>query len=772
MRMSKPYQNNRPCIRHFLAAGLAVLLLALAAGAAFAADNPWAEAAESAIPATGMRTIQPVAYRTVAADFEELGRILAQAPMEGTAAAESAPLALDLPLPDGSTSTFRVVETPLMHPDLGAQFPEIRTYVARMVEAPGVTARLDRTPHGFHAMVFLPAGTAYIDPYQQGDVTHYQSYWRKDFSAGDRGLGCEVLDEAGTADELRAILAGGGAADAHGTQLRTYRCAIATTGEYTIFHGGTVPLGLAAVVTALNRVTGIYENEVSVRMQLIANNSLIIYTNPSTDPYDNNNGSTMLSQNQSNLDAVIGTANYDIGHVFSTGGGGIASLGVVCRAGLKARGVTGLPSPIGDPFYVDYVAHEMGHQYAANHTFNGTAGSCAGGNRNAGTAYEPGSGSTIMAYAGICGNQNLQPLSDDYFHWISIQEIVNYTTFGAGNGCAAVTATGATIPTVTAPAGGFSIPISTPFSLTGSATTVGTATYCWEESDLGPAGSPTTPSGNAPIFRTWDPTSSPTRVFPRLQSILSNGSVIGELLPTYARNLSFKMTVRDRQAGGVGVDNASIAFLVEGTAGPFTITYPNVFNLSFAGGSSITVTWNVANTNLPPINTQLVNILLSTDGGNNFTTTLAGNTANDGSESIVLPNLQTTTARIKIEPVGHIYFDINNFNFTIQQTTAVDDPVAMAGAGTPVLHECRPNPFNPATAIVFELPAAGEATLHVYDLSGRLVTTLVAGPLAAGRHEVAWNGTDARGAPVASGIYLCELRAAGVSRTQRMTLLK
>jgi hypothetical protein len=624
-----------------------------------------------------------------------------------------------LPLPDGSFGRFAVVESPVMAPELQARYPGIRTYAGTGIDDPSATVRFDLTPAGFHAFILSAGGTIYIDPIQRGNDRHYQSYYKRDFRPDKVFGGCTIVDEDGMSAEIQRLVAAG--LQGSGGQLRTYRAAVATTGEYTAFHGGTVALGLAAVVTSMNRVDAVYEKEVSIRMVLVASNDLIIYTNSSTDPYTNSSGSTMLNQNQTTLDAVIGTASYDIGHVFSTGGGGIATLGGVCRAGLKARGVTGSPSPIGDAFDIDFVAHEIGHQFGGQHPFNGSSGNCTGTNRNASTAYEPGSGSTIMAYAGICAPQNLQMNSDDYFLWISIQQIISYSTSGYGNGCPVTTPTGVIAPMAEAGSGGFAIPISTPFALTAAAAATGSPTFCWEEADLGSAGAPDAPVGNAPIFRSFDPTADPTRTFPKAGDLLNNVHTIGELLPSYARTLSFKVTVRDVQAGGVGVANDTISFRVA-SSGPFVVTSPNTA-VSWPGGSQQMVTWNVAGTTVTPVSCASVNLRLSTDGGYTFPTVLVAGTPNDGSELVTLPDLPTTLARVKVEAAANVFFDISNVNFTITpaptgaccapagtctSTTqaACMSPGAWQGAGT----SCTPNPCVQSFTIAASADSNGSIT--------------------------------------------------------------
>ena len=631
----------------------------------------WSEKNENDIRNIGERYIIPKEYKVFSININKLNELLSDVPMEYSNEVETKIRIIEIPMPDGTIQKFRFVESPVMAKELLLKYPETRTFLGYGIDDEYATVRFDITPQGFHAMILSPYGRVFVDPYSKGDRFNYISYYSRNYFNSKKEHICELDTPEDRLAEMRYLL-NNVTVPKIGPQLRTYRLAQACTGEYSQFHGGTVPLVHAAIVTSINRVVGVYEKELGIRMVLVPNNDTLIFLNPNTDPYSNNNGVAMLSQNQTTCDQRIGPANYDIGHVFSTGGGGVATLACVCVNGSKARGVTGSPQPIGDPFDIDYVAHEMGHQFGANHTFNSVTSGCSG-NRNASTAYEPGSGSTIMAYAGLCGSDNLQNNSDPYFHVASFVEIVTFTNNGTGNSCAQITNTGNSAPVVSVPNGGFYIPRSTPFALTGSATDPNgdPLTYDWQQFDLGPAGSWNNPSGNAPIFRVWNPTTNPTRTFPRLQNLLNNTTPVGEFLPTYSRTLTFRLVARDNRAGGGGVNFAQIQFFVDGNSGPFQVTYPNT-NLTLQGYSTQTITWNVANTNLAPVNCSNVNILLSLDGGLTYPIVLAANTPNDGSETVLLPPNQTTQARVKIEAVDNIFFDISNSNFAIQGVIPVE----------------------------------------------------------------------------------------------------
>ncbi len=652
--------HHLPYLGAFL---LTVLMLLTSASGAFAAGSLWSDVDESKLYVGAKRDIVPQQYRTLALDAALLDQVLANAPLEGNVQSKAA-VVLELPLPEGGTGRFQIVESPIMEPGLAAKFPEIKTYRGQGIDEPEATVRLDVTPAGFHAMILSPFGNVYIDPYSRQHDGHYITYLTRDYQRAGDDFRCHVT---GHRHQPSPRLAASTKA-VSGATLRTYRLAVAATGEYTSFHGGSVSQGQAAIVTAMNRVNGIYEREVAIRMVLVSNNNQLVYTNSSTDPYSNNNGGSMLGQNQSTVDSVIGSSNYDIGHVFSTGGGGVAYLGVPCKNGSKAGGVTGQSSPTGDPFWVDYVAHEMGHQWGGNHTFNGSSGSCSGGNRNGSTAYEPGSGTTIMAYAGICSGQNVQNNSDDYFHGVSLDEIIAYSTSGSGNNCAVQSATGNNPPTVNAGAS-YTIPLNTPFELCGSASDPNgdSLTYGWEEFDLGPAGAPNSPSGNAAIFRTFDPVTSPCRTFPQLSDLVNNTQTMGELLPTYTRTMNFRLTARDNRSGGGGVGDDSTTVTVA-SSGPFRVTSPNTA-VTWNVGTSQNVTWNVAGTDLSPVSCSSVDITLSTNGGSSYGITLASGVANNGSRSITVPAAPTSSARVKVRCAGNIFFDISNANFTIDGTS-------------------------------------------------------------------------------------------------------
>ncbi len=620
----------------------------------------------------------PRQFRAVAIEGRALESLLALAPAERSAAARTAPLILSLPYPDGSDRRFRVEDSPILEPELAARFPEIRTFTVQGIDDPTASGRLSLTPLGFHAMVLSASGTLFIDPYRRGDLGYGLSFWKRDATRapGAPAFHCDVREDAAepeegadAAVEPEAVPALAGPRVPSGAQLRTYRLAVAATGEYSVAvcnpNPAAVSCALPAIVISVNRVDGIYERELAIRMVLIGNNDQVVYTDGATDPYTNGNGSTMLGQNQTNLNAVIGTANYDIGHVFSTGGGGVANLNVPCTTS-KARGVTGNSSPVGDTFDVDYVAHEMGHQFGGSHTFNGTTGSCGGGNRSANSAYEPGSGTTIMAYAGICGAEDLQPHSDPTFHARSFDQIVAFSTGTTGSSCAVTTATGNQPPTVNAGAA-FTIPKQTPFTLTGSATDpdADALTYLWEEFDLGSAAPPNDDvAAVRPIFRSFVPLVVPSRTFPKLSDILNNTATLGESMSTRNRTMTFRMTARDNRAGGGGVNFAATTVTVNAAAGPFVVTQPNTA-LTWAGNSSQTVTWDVAGTTASPVSCPNVAIDLSTDGGLTFANTLAASTPNDGSEGVTIPNLSTTQGRVRVRCVGNVFFDIGNANFTI-----------------------------------------------------------------------------------------------------------
>ncbi len=634
---------------------------------AASSDGVWQDALQKSLNPTAQREIVPQKYRTLRLSWSALQTALAAAPLETSISAKSSPVVLTLPLPEGNYARFSVVESPIMAPELAAKYPEIKTYLGQSLDDATASVRFDTTPAGFHAMILSPYGRIFIDPYRRGDTDHYISYRDSDFVAPAekvlfRQLNEQVITDAPYDAGDRELL------PPSGTFLRSYRLAMAATGEYTQFHGGTKPLALAAIVTTMNRVNGVYEREVAVRMNLVANTDLVIYTDGGGDPYTNDDGFAMLDENNATLTSVIGSANYDIGHVFSTDGGGVAGLGVVCGSG-KAEGVTGQPAPVNDPFDIDYVAHEIGHQFGGNHTFNGTTNACGGGNREGPAAYEPGSGSTIMAYAGICSGENLQPNSDPYFHTKSFDEIIAFTTTGGGNSCAVQTSTGNNPPTVSAGAA-FTIPKQTPFTMTGSGSDPDgdPLTYSWEQFDLGAASNTSTinvDNGDRPLFRSFNATTSPSRTFPKLANILANTTTIGEVLPTTDRTLTFRLTARDNQGGGGGVNYSTVNIPVTASAGPFVVTTANSA-ATWAGLTSETITWDVANTTAAPVSCATVNLLLSTDGGLTFPATLGSATANDGSQSVFLPNSVTSAGRIKVACANNIFFDINNANITIQ----------------------------------------------------------------------------------------------------------
>jgi hypothetical protein len=691
----------------------------------------WQPINETKISVTGKRDIVPNTYKTFHLDIADLKALLATAPSDKIVSVKNSSVIVSLPMPNGKIERFSVVESPVMEEALQASYQNIRTYSIHGIDDSYASGKLDVTEFGFHGMVRSPNGDAYIDPYCKWNTADYISYYTSDFEKPliDRGI-CEgAIGENNSTQKVSAptvqICAG--------TNLRTYRLAIACTGEYAVAATGlaspTKAQTLAKVVTSVNRVDGVYETEFAIRMVLVPTTTVVLAIVAGTGGFttsDNNSASSLISKSQSVIDGNIGTANYDIGHTFSTGGGGLAQLGCVCNSGSKASGITGSSSPVGDAYDIDYVAHEMGHQFGGDHSFKSALGSC-GGNGNLNTSMEPGSGVSIMAYAGICSSDDLAPHSIAYFHSINFDEIMAYSNTGGGNACPVNTASGNNPPAVTGSAS-YIIPANTPFSLTGSATDPNgdALTYQWEEADAATAFGAWN-NGTKPFFRSYVPTTSPTRLFPKLSSILSGPStyttVLGEYLPTNAQTLKFRLTARDNKMGGGGVCYAITTITISAST-PFAVTSQSTTGISYASGSTQTITWSVGSTSATPISCANVNIYVSIDAGLTYSLALA-NTPNDGTQTIVMPTVATTTAtcRVKVEGAGNIFFDLNDKNFTI---TAATTGLSQYANATGLAIQIYPNPFSSSVKIDVlssHYLDADNTVINVYDILGNTVRT-------------------------------------------------
>ena len=576
---------------------------------------------------------------------------------------------LPFPNSEGELVDFRIYEAAVLHPQLAVLHPTIKSYIGVAIDDKSCMIRFSTTIFGFHGMIFSSKGTTLIDPYTK-DLNNYLVYAKKNAQT-DRFFECLVED---VAEELPKGIhfspKNANSIEANTGIFRTYRLALAATEEYSQFHinqagvaAGTVAQREAAVLAAMNvtmtRVNGVYERDMSLTMQIVPTNTNIIFFLPEKpDTLTNNNGGTLLNQIQAVIDTGIGFSNYDIGHVFSTGGGGIASLNSPCSSN-KARGVTGSGAPVGDPFDIDYVAHEMGHQFGATHTQNN---SCQ---RSPATAVEPGSASTIMGYAGICA-PNVQNNSDAHFHAFSLAQMDNFVA-GSGN-CSVNVSNNNSAPVIT-PIPNYTIPISTAFVLPGNATDANgdSLTYCWEQTNIEISTQPPLSTNiGGPSFRSLPPNASPNRYLPAMNTILSGLTAnTWEVVPSVARTMGFALTVRDnRTPNGGQTARANMNVTTVATAGPFIITAPNTA-VSWQAGTTQTVTWNVAGTTGNGVNTPLVDIYLSTNGGSTFPILLASQVPNDGSELITIPNIVSATCRIMVKGHGNIFLDVSNANFAI-----------------------------------------------------------------------------------------------------------
>jgi hypothetical protein len=605
---------------------------------------------------------------------QSLDQVLRSAPKEFSGEVKRN-VEMSLPFPDGTFQKFRIEESPVSEVPLGSIGFQSQTFAGTGVDDPTATVRFETAFDGFHAVIRTATGVFYVDPSKGTARTEsYFSYFASARSRSKDQLHCEVSEDQTKRDQRRKGLQRRAAPRPQnftrdGKQLKEYRLALAANSFYVdAVSNSNLPASkfdqaAAAIVRTINRVNEIYAVELGVRLILVKDEAKLIFVDPTKDPYRSVNADAgkALEVNQKTIDEIIGEKNYDIGHLFTTKTSGLARLQVTCSSGVKAMGVTGLSTPSGDAFDVDYVAHEMGHQFGANHTFNGTSGSCHG-NRNSDTAYEPGSGSTIMAYAGICDPESLQTHSDPYFHVASLLEITDYIGTGGGGDVCAVPRpnSSSTTPQVVAHSD-FTIPKGTPFVLTANLLQqLPNESYTWEEFDLGDASPPNDedkPNATArPLFRSVLPGANSSRYFPDSEYLFGTPP-IGEALPMLNRTLTFQVTGRDNH-GGFSVAQQHV--IVNSSSGPFRVL-PFTGTRTWERGSTHEIRWDVANTDKSPINCDRLKLSLIIDGHVDSRMTLNDNVLNKGSVTFVIPEQAplTTHGRLMLEAYGNIFLAVS-----------------------------------------------------------------------------------------------------------------
>jgi hypothetical protein len=683
---------------------------------------PWQRLNTSVPPTNNAQAVFPNSYTLYRLEQDKILALLHKA---GDNASQS--VLVTLPTPDNKTRTFKVWETPVLPPELQAQHPDIRTYTAVATDDASVTAKLDYTMYGFRAMVYDGDNTYMIDPYSRVPDGYYMVYNKGNITIpGIEHQPCSVSEEA-QASIIKGVEAklgrpGRTAARSHGSLRRTYKAAITCTGEYAMLVTDGAPTTgavLSIITSTINRCNGVFERELSITLQLIPNENEIIYLNPDTDPFTCNlNNDCLITQAQNHLDAALTGFTWDIGHIFNTAGGGLAAVGSTCTE-ARGSGVSGT----GGPEDIGVILHEMGHQFGAPHTFNANSGGCEG-NGSASTAYEPGSGSTIMSYAGICDPNNVASFSDEYYHVSSLYYITEHVDLGDGAACG--TTIMAPAPVTVANANDtFYIPRNTPFELlaTEASTVTGITpviTYCWEQYDVGNFAVNEDQADTftvGPTFRSFAPTTSMRRTFPQMQYILDGSyATAGQRLSKVERTSTFRLTARSNDLGwGTFNYSDNRVTVITASQNNFRVTGPSTTALLEVGATQ-TITWTVANTTDTPIFCSLVNIQMSLDGGLTFPHVITAGAPNTGSYSFVVPDVYSDNVIFKVKGNGNIFFDV-----THQPMKIHGNPSSVSNIDDENSLQVYPNPASSYINLRFEHSISQPMEITMFNILGQQV---------------------------------------------------